>query len=265
MSKWRTMFIVAKWGLSKSISLWIAILSLIVALGLRSYIPLAVGLAAELGVLAYFIQSPRYIQEAMRRYRWEERDNLVQLLEQDVDHLDVESRARMRSILQLYKELYNDTDEPDVEQFTASTLRTSLSQVGALTEKAFRLARKKRDLQRYLDQVDEGAIADQVEQIRARLELSVDSQERSRYEQALRLKSRELEDYKAIAAGARRIDGELENVECAFESLRARIVRLKAADATQWSAAGEQLRTELDSLSSSVETLEQSVNEALSI
>jgi len=228
-------------------------------------IVVVLGGAAEIGLLLYNLNNPRFIRHAVIEQRRRELSQHVEELSAQIDELDAESRIRMRGILQLYKELQADADDPDVQDYAEGTLRAGAAKAWALTDRALRLAKKKKELQRYLDRVEEERLEEYVQALQQRAAAAADQTERIQYEQALRLKTRELEDYRSIAASARRIDGQLENIECAFSSLKARIVRLKAADVTQWGAAGEQLRSELDSLSSAVETLEQSVNEALSI
>lgn len=210
-------------------------------------------------------RNPRASRQRSREQLKRDLNRRIDWLEEELQHLDVESRLRMRTILQLYKDLYGDVDDPDLQDYTISTFRTSVAQIGSLTERALRLARKKRDLQRYLDRNDETQLLNYLQDLQARTESTTDPVIQSQYEQAMSLKKRELEDYRAIATTVRRIDGQLENVECAFAGLRARVVRLKAADVTQWDVASEQLKGELESLSSVVEMLEQSVNEALSI
>ena len=54
------------------------------------------------------------------------------------------------------------------------------------------------------------------------------------------------------------------HIEIAFSSLRARLVRIKSTDVSEWLAANQELQTELGGLNTAADTLSQSINEALS-
>lgn len=216
-------------------------------------------------MISRWVRNPLLIRQNAREQLRRDLSRRIEWLEDSIQSLDVESRLRMRAVMRLYKDLLSDIEDPDLKDYTLSTLRASVAQIGSLTERALRLAKKRKDLQQYLDRTDQKVMEDYIKDLNSRIKSVNDPINKNQFEQALVLKKRELDDYQAIATTVSRIDGQLENVECAFSSLRARIVRLKAADITQWDAAGQQLKSDLETLSSVVETLEQSVNEALSI
>ena len=94
--------------------------------------------------------------------------------------------------------------------------------------------------------------------------METDPERKPEIEASLEAKKREIDDYRAIEQSSQRILEQLDAVECPFAGLRARLVRIKSTDITEWVAANEDLKTELGGLNTAVDTLELSINEALS-
>ena len=222
--------------------------------------------AAVAAVVAYILiklQDESFIREALREAREQERRSNALKREFRIEELGVESRVKMKSIVKLQNEIAEDVVNSPIDE-VAVGLADTVAQTEHLTERGLAMAQKRRDLQRYLNKTDEKAIESRIESLQSRLEQESDADRRSEISVALAAKQHELDDYRAIEQSSQRILGQLDNIEYSFASLRAKLVRIKSTDVSEWVAANEELKTELGGLNTAVDTLEQTINEALS-
>jgi hypothetical protein len=141
----------------------------------------------------------------------------------------------------------------------------SMGQVADLMDRCVHLAEKRHQLRSYLEATRAPELQRQASQLEAKLDASTDPVARRLYAQAIEQKRGELENYCAIQQAVQRIDGQLENIECSFGNLLGKLIRLKSVDATHAAVAQNQMSRELTELSTSLETLESSVNEMLAL
>jgi DNA repair exonuclease SbcCD ATPase subunit len=264
-TKWQSIKLVAKNVLRKPATFAIVVGSTALSLMVGDPWPLAAGGAVEAGIFLYYLNNENNLRQALREEHQRIRDKETEALEDVLNSLDPESRYRIRNIMQLQREITQEAEDPEVARYAEGTLQTSVAQVNSLADQAIRLAQKKRELQRYLDKNEEKSIARYIEDLQQKLESATDPVTQSQYQQALAAKTHELEDSRAINQAAKRLEGQLETIECSFSGLKARIVRLKSAEITQLTTAWEQMGQELQTLSTDMDTLEKSVNEALAI
>ncbi len=265
-SKWRNLVVVAKRALVAPFSLGLLAYGILWALLLHDRVLGILGLGGALAAVATYIliklQDESYIREALRDAR--ERERRTQAFKRGfrVEELEVESRIKIKSIVKLQSEIADDVVNSPIDE-VAVGLADTVTQTDHLVERAFSMAQKRRELQQYLNRTDDAAIESRIQSLNEKLAEHTDPQERAEIGLPLAAKQQELADYREIEQSAGRILRQLDGVECSFASLRARLVRIKSTDVSEWVAANEELKTELDGLSSSVDILEQSINEAL--
>lgn len=198
--------------------------------------------------------------EARERQRREDLQNRTFRIEE----LDVESRVRMKAIIKLQDEIAQEISSSDVDAI-ASGLDGTLEKTSELTERALEMAQQRRDLQRYLSANDESGIQARIRSLEAKLASESDPARQLEVRTSLESKQKELKDFQAINQAAAHILDQLDSIECSFSELRARLVMIKSTNISDWVAANTQLQTELGSLSANVDTLQQSISEALQI
>jgi hypothetical protein len=266
-SQWHNFGIVVKHALKKPLSVVLISMGVLFALTMHDLLGLLI-LGGSVGCVVVYaiskLHDEQFIREAIQEDSgWRHtRDNMMRTFR--VEELDVESRVRMKTIIKLQNEIAEDVTNSPVDEHTVG-LADTLKQTEYLVGRALALAQQKRELHRYLQKTDESAIVSRIQHLETRLEAETDSARRSEIELALQAKRRELQDYRAIEDAGARIMDQLESIECAFSGLRARLVRIKSTDIGEWMSANEELKVELGGLNTSVDTLEQSINEALGI
>lgn len=216
------------------------------------------------GVLLYrALHDEAYLQRVFSARR----DRVETLTENQIEGLlekmDFETRQRMRYILQLQKEMAQESRGADVEAYARKDLDRISDRLGPLVKQAIKLAERRQKLTRYLHNVDERALKNYVNSVRQKIETTTDTVQKAQYEQALRAREAELLTYQSISQTVARIDSQLENVEATLASLKAQVIRIKTADVGLATAASESLYEQLDTLSSEINLLDSSVSEAL--
>ncbi len=219
------------------------------------------------GVQGALLLRALYDEEHLRRIfvqRHERDDRQAEgRIEEQLERLDFETRQRIRYILQLRKEMAKEARAQDVESYARKDLERVASQLSPLVEQAVRLASRKQQLNKYLQNVDERSLKSYCNSLRQKIEACSDPVEREQLEQALRSREAEAQTYSSINQASRRIDSQLENVEATFASWKAKIIRIKTADVASAASVSEGLYSELDDLSRQIDVLDSSVNEAL--
>ncbi|OFX13909.1 MAG: hypothetical protein A2Z18_07565 [Armatimonadetes bacterium RBG_16_58_9] len=265
-SKWRSLLVVVKRALVAPLSLGLLAYGVLWAVLLHSS-PLGIlGLCGAVAAVAIYVtvklRDEQFVRDALRDAL--EREQRARAFRRSfhIEELEVESRIKVKAIVKLQSEIADDVVNSPIDE-VAVGLADTVAQTEHLVERALEMARKRRELQHYLNRTDDKAIEHRVEALREKLPGETDSERRSEIEMSLGAKQRELDDYRAIERSSQRILEQLDSIECSFAGLRARLVRIKSTDITEWIAANEELRTELGGLNTSVDTLEQSINEAL--
>lgn len=227
----------------------------------------AVILGGSLALVVFYVlaklRNEDFIRTAIRDESDSRRRDALQRRTFQIESLDAESRLKMKAIVKLHNEIAGD-----IENLPASVLSAGLADTIDLTQhvvdRALEMAQKKRDLQRYLSKTDEHDIQARIQTLQEKLRNEPDSTAKLENENSLASKQRELADYAAIKQSASLIIDQLDTIESSFASLRAKLVRIQSTDIAEWTSANDQVKTELSTLNTSVDVLEQSVNEALS-
>lgn len=235
---------------------------LLVGLLALSPVLLVIGGGGLAGYIAWRIRDKKFV-ECLRLQRQQELEAKVEgRIETEAQSFDYETRQRVRYILQLRREVAQECRAEDVPGYVAEELARVSAQLMALVERAVEVAEKKRQISRYLSQIDDAALKRYVGELRRRIEETEDPITRGQYEQALAAREAELASFRAIKQASARIDGQLENVEATLSSWKAQVLRLKSTDETA-ASFGEDLRTELSRLRGEIDVLDASVAEAL--
>lgn len=260
----RNLGLVVRRALRQPFSLAVLVLGAIVALTMTSGLPLAAAVALVAGYVVLKLRDEQFIRTAVREdHATHVRDDRMNRTFR-IEELDVESRVKMKSIVKLQGEIAEDVANSPVDEVAAG-LTDTVDQTDAIVERGLEMSRKRRDLIRYLSRTDTSAIEGRIHGIQAKLESETDPIRRSELEASLAAKKQELDDYHAIQQASARVLDQLDSIECSFSSLRARLVRIKSTDIAEWTAANAELKTELGGLNTAVDTLEESIEEALSV
>ncbi len=224
-------------------------------------------MAAATAIAAYTLgklNDESFIRAAIRESG--ERDRRASARERvfRIEELDVDSRVRMKAIVRLANDIAADVVNSPVDE-VAVGLADTVQRTEAIADRGLALGQRRRQLLRYLSRTDSKVIETRIGSIQSHLDAESDPQKRAELEASLTAKKHELDDYRAIQQTADRILVELDGIECAFASLRARIVRIQSSDIRDWTEANTELQTELGGLDIAVGTLEQSIEEALTL
>jgi hypothetical protein len=214
-------------------------------------------LAAEGALIWWRVRDPRHAgvcSEEMLRQRWRGQLNR---LEEVATVLDRETAAALSAIVEAQERLlalYGDD---------TTALPHSRVELTTLLEHCLSLAEKKQQIQTYLA-VNRGYdIQRQVYQLQLRIEQSSDPVTIGLYEQAIEQKRQELENYGCLEEAITRIDGQLAAVQCTFDNLIGKLVRLRSAESVAGELVTDPLFADLQRLSTGVVALEDSLNEIL--
>lgn len=181
-----------------------------------------------------------------------------------IEELDVESRVRMKTIVKLQSEIHSDVINSPVDE-VAVGLSDTVEDTESIIDRGLAMSRKRSDLLKYLAKTDRGGIQSRIRSLQTRVDQETDETRKKELQTQISLKQQELEDYNAIESAANRVLEQLDSIEIAFSGLRARLVRIKSSDAADWVEANTELRTALSGLHTAVDSVEQSIEEALSV
>jgi uncharacterized protein (DUF2236 family) len=196
----------------------------------------------------------RSSSEEMLRMRWRE---LITQLEHLTTVLDHDTASALSGIVEAQERLLGMYGS---ERVVLPHTRVELT---ALLQHCLSLAEKKRQLQSYLSTFRSHEAQREVTKLQARLEQSRDVATQQLYDQALRQKQKELENYVRLEDAIHRIDGQLSVVRCTFDNMLSQVARMQTADAVNESAATDPVYEEINQLSHRVAELEDSLNETL--
>jgi hypothetical protein len=235
----------------------------VVSYELSSFIPLLVAAFAQVGLVYRNLQNEDYLRGLFTRRQEREETMTDQQVESMLEQMDFETRQRIRYILQLQKEITREARADDVESYTKKDLDKVAGSLSPLVQRAVRIAIRKQQLSKYLQNVDERALKNYCANLEQRIAKTDDPVAKAQYEQALRARQTEMQTYHAITQAGARIDSQLENVEATFASWKAKVIRIKTADVASAASASEGLYNELEALSSNIDILDKSVTQAL--
>ncbi len=229
-----------------------------------SVLPFMAAGAAYSALLAVRLRDEEYLRSLFTKLHERETSLTDSQVEEMLDKMDFESRQRIRYILQLQKEIVREARAEDVQGYAKQDLDRIATQLPALIQRAVKIATRKQQLAKYLQNIDERALRSYCASLKQRIEATEDPVAKEQYEQALRAREAEIETYQAIQKASERIDSQLENVEATFASWKAKVIRIKTVDVSSFAAVSEGLYQELESLTSDIDLLDTSVSEALS-
>lgn len=223
--------------------------------------PLGFGaLSAELVWVWTRIRNPAHAaasQDELLQTRWR---NLIRRLEELSAALDAETAALLSGIVEAQERLLTMYDAGP------ALMPGTRAEVTALLDQCLSLAEKRRELQGFLSGVRSHEVQRQAMQLQQRLEQTHDPVTRQLFEEALRQKQQELENYVRLHDAVNRIDGQLEAVRCTFDNMLSRVARMQAGEAAVLSGTtADPLHDELNRLSRGVEALENSLTETLTL
>jgi hypothetical protein len=207
----------------------------------------------------YRIRDPQEAQqtsEELQRQRWRD---LITRLEGLGSVLDRETSAALSGIVEAQERLLGMAGSQGV------VLPHTRHELTSLLQHCLSLAEKRHQLQGHLASSRSQEIQRQAMQIQARLEHSADPVTRQLYEQALEQKRQELENYVRLEESVMRIDGQLAVVQCTFDNILSRVVRMQSPDALTGDATADPVFEELNQLNTRVAALEASLNETLTL
>ncbi|MHB9038576.1 MAG: hypothetical protein ACYC64_18145 [Armatimonadota bacterium] len=267
VSQWHNFGLVVKRALRMPFSIVLMSTGVLLALLMHDMLGLFIVFGCVAGAFVYAIsklQDEEFIRAAIREDAGKRHahDTITRTFR--IEELDVESRVRMKTIVKLQNEIAEDVANSPIDEHAAGLTET-VEQTETLVDRALAMAQQKRELQRFLLKTDDKSIEARIHSLENKLEAENDSARRSETEISLAAKRQELEDYRAIEQAGARIMDQLESIECSLASLRARLVRIKSTDIKEWVSANEELKVELGTLNTSVDTLEESIREALII
>lgn len=228
---------------------------------------LGVALAVQGGLVALALRDEKFTESALRAQGETEARRILQRLQEDTAGLDVTTRERLEKILRMHVAIRRECVAPDVPRYARAPLAATLQQIERLTIQASELAVRRSELSQFLflGGVNRSELHGQHASLKARYERIYDPVLKAQLEQSLHFKSQEIESYDNLHLAIARVDGQLESLECAFAALKARIFQFKSDEKTEWSEAGALLRDEMNTLSAQVDTLNESVREALTL
>jgi hypothetical protein len=219
----------------------------------------AAALALDLGWVWSRVRDPEFARsssEEMLRSRWRE---LITRLEHLTTVLDHETAAALSGIVEAQERLLGMYG---AERVVLPHTRVELT---ALLQHCLSLAEKKRQLQTYLATFRSHEAQREVAKLQARLEQSRDPATQQLYDQALRQKQKELENYVRLEDAVHRIDGQLSVVRCTFDNMLSQVARMQTADAVNETSSTDPVYEEINQLSHRVAELEDSLNETLTV
>ncbi|MEP6754825.1 MAG: hypothetical protein ABJA67_04945 [Chthonomonadales bacterium] len=256
--------VVVKDVLRKPLTLAIWIGGGVSAFYFQSPIPIVFAGVAQVGYIFSCLNNETYLRKLFRA-KQEKEDHLDEHeIEAMLERMDFETRQRLRYILQLYKEMNKEARADDVEAYAEQELDRIAGKLAPLIKQALRLGERKQKLAKYLQNVDQRALKSYVKSVTTKIEQTADQVQKEQYQKALVARESELQTYQSIEQASERIDSQLENLEATFASWKAKVIRIKTADMTSAASVSAGLYQELDTLSSEIDMLDNSVTEALS-
>ncbi len=234
------------------------------AIKANHWFPMGIWVIAEAAMILAYSENTKFVEEAMRDYHRQNRQKLSESIENKLLGLDLETRLRIKAICRIEQDvsdLAHSADNGEIQEAVSAILEL----IEQIVDKAFGLATKKRNLQRFIDSIDEKTLNQQITDLKNKVEKSEDDSICSLYEHSLRAKQQEAEDFLAIKRSVSQIDVEIENIECVLSGIKSRVVRLYASEGADWHKVGQEIEKQLEQIITGIETTENAVNELLKV
>jgi hypothetical protein len=216
-------------------------------------------LAADAGWIWNRVRNPgfaRHSSDEMLRQRWRD---LLHRLEELTAVLDRDTAAALSAIVESQERLMGMLGAG------TSALPPSRMELTSLLQHCLSLADKRHRLQNYLSTFRSQDLQHQAMRLPARVDQCPDPVTRSLYEQALDQKRQELENYALLEEALVRIDGQLAAVQCTFDNMLSKMVRMQSVEVVGRDTASDPFVAELNRLTTGVAALEASLNETLTV
>lgn len=189
------------------------------------------------------------------------------------DHarVDAPTRARIDAILAAYEGFrceIAETREEGIPVYARSPLLETARRMDSLALRAAELALRRSDIAHALEGVNLSEVRHRQARLRMRAErpeAREDALIAGQIAQSLAFTESEAEAYEAMQRAMRRIDGQLETLECAFAAMKARLLRLKTDGHASWESGGESLVEEAAAVSRQMDSLDEAVNETVAL
>lgn len=227
--------------------------------------PLAVALAGQAAVFLWRLRDDRFLRTALGEWTERQEARAEEGIRALLDEMDAETRQRVQVALKIRQEIAREARADDVPSYARADLQNLAHALLPLVDRVARIARRLRQLQAHLSQVDERELVRYCESLRRRIEATTDPVTRAQYEEALHSREAELQTYRSIAQASARIASQLENLEAALASWRAKVVRVKVLDDAASVDLGAGLQSEVARLSGDIDLVDRSVSEALAL
>jgi hypothetical protein len=266
-SQWSKWKLVVKRALETPVSIAMLAIGAIWAVATQDTtgVLVLIGALAATGVyVSLKLRDEAFIRRVLREAGERRRESDLMARTFKIEELDVDSRVRMKAIVKLQNEIAEDVANSPVDE-VASGLSGTVNQTAELIERGLAMAQKRRELQRYLTRTDPADIERRAAGLEEKLRSETDSTRRAEIEASLRSKRQEIDDFHAIEKASARVLDQLDTIQVAFEGLRARLVRIRSTDIAEWTAANEELKTELGGLVTAADSVEKSIEEALTV
>ncbi len=153
------------------------------------------------------------------------------------------------------------SDLKSAPQVVRELMRKPDETVEALRAASAELARRERELRRALTETGEERLQAERTALEARVSAERDEVVREGLSSALEALDAQLAQRKELSRAAARIEAEGTRILYSLESLRARVLRVRAADATGTGSAGEGLREGLEQLSREMDAVATALEE----
>jgi hypothetical protein len=222
-------------------------------------------LAIQGGTILVALRDPDFLRVALRAQSENDARHLLQRLREDAPQNGAAVRDRLDAIFGAYLAISHECASGDVPRYARGPLAATLAQMEGLAEQAAELAGRRGELSVFIEGINRSDLYGQHAALKARHERAEDPVLKAQLAQSLHFKKEEVDAYDLIHLAIARVDGQLESIECAFAALKARIFRFKSDEKTEWSVAGEQLREEISTVSVQIDTLNDSLREALAL
>ncbi|MFN3652183.1 MAG: hypothetical protein ACK47B_21610 [Armatimonadota bacterium] len=215
-------------------------------------------LLADAGWVWVRVRDPRFAHESSetrQRQRWQE---LIHRLENLAATLDPATAACLSAIVQAQERL--------LALYSAGSARVPHTRVEltSLLQHCLSLAEKRAALQTFVANFRVLEVQREAAELERKVDGCYDAVTRELFEQALRQKREELENFVRLQEAITRIDGQLAAVRCTFDNMIMKVIRLQAADIVA-DVEEDPVQDELHRLTRGVEALEASLNETLAV
>lgn len=222
--------------------------------------PVGIGvLILDAGWIWARIRDPLHAQnssEELLRHRWRE---AVTRLEALTGLLDPHTAGILAEILDAQERLLGMYDQG------TRLLPNTRAELTSLLQHCLSLAERRLQLQSYLLGFSRQDVQHEVSRLQARIDQTSSLATQQLYQQALDQKQQELDNYGRLGEAIDRIDGQLAVVQCTFDNILSRLVRMQSADRLVETDAPDPVFEELNQLTSRVATLEESLEETLTL